>query len=311
MNDVTLRQLRAFEATMRLGRISAAATELHVTAPAIGQQLKLLRRTVGVDVAFKTKEGFRPTNAGLELLNAIERIETELNRCGLALSAIAEGSAGTVDFAAVSTAKYFAPLLLARFRDTHPDVRVRLLVGNRRETVARLAAHGADIVVMGRPPRELDLVVADIGPNPHVVVAGPDHPLARRRSVHLTELLDEHFLVREAGSGTRSLADAMFRDANLTPPPASIMSSNETIKQAAIAGLGIGLLSSHTVQAEVDSGRLSVLKVEGLPIVRRWFITRPAEIDLLPAGQAFWDFLVEQAAEHLPVLSARSRGKKR
>lgn len=311
VRELSLRQLRAFEATMRLGRISAAAEELHVTAPAIGQQLKLLRATVGIEVAHKNLDGFVPTMAGQELLNSMRRIETELSRCGAALGAIAEGSAGTVDLAAVSTAKYFAPILLAQFRQTHPDITVSLLIANRQETVKRLETHGADIVIMGRPPRELDLVVEDLGPNPHVIVAHPDHPLASRRKVALTDLLAEEFLVREPGSGTRSLADAMFRDASLTPPPASVMDSNETIKQATMAGLGIGLLSSHTVQAEVQSGRLKVLAVEGLPIVRRWSITRPAEVELLPAGQQLWDFLVKHGSVYLPKLSARSRGTKR
>lgn len=307
MQDVSLRQLRAFEATMRLGRISAAAAELHVTAPAVGQQLKLLRQAIGVEVSIKTQDGFTPTNAGLELLGAIHRIETELTRCRSALSAISAGSAGTVDVAAVSTTKYFVPYLLARFRETHPDIQVRLTVGNRRATVELLANHGADMVVMGRPPRELDLITSNIGPNPHVVVASPDHPLTRRRSVPLTDLLDEPFLVREAGSGTRNLADAMFRDRSLTPPSATIMASNETIKQAAIAGLGIGLLSSYTVQMEVEAGRLKVIPVRGLPIIRHWFTARPEGIRLLPAAQAFWDFLVQDAAQHLPKLSAQSR----
>lgn len=306
--DVSLRQLRAFEATMRHRRISAAAEELHVTAPAIGQQLKSLRQSVGVEISRKTAEGFEPTNAGLELIRSIGRMEAELTRCGDALAAIATGDSGSVNLAAVSTAKYFAPILLAEFRKTHPDVQIHLLVGNREETVDRLEIHGADVAVMGRPPRGLDLVVADIGPNPHVVLANPEHPLANQKSVSIVDLLDQHFLVRELGSGTRSLADAMFRSENLTPPPASVMTSNETIKQAILAGLGIGLLSSHTVEAEVESGRLAVLAVEGLPIIRRWYITRPADLELDPAAQSFWDFLVADAAGHLPTLSAKTQG---
>lgn len=306
--DITLRQLRAFEATMRHRRISAAADELHVTAPAVGQQLKSLRQSVGVDLSRKTVDGFEPTNAGRELIRSMGRIEAELSRCGEALAGIATGAVGSVNFAAVSTAKYFAPILLAEFRKTHPEVQIHLLVGNRGDTVERLDVHGADMAVMGRPPRELDLVVAEIGPNPHVILASPDHRLAKQAHVTLTDLLDEHFLVRELGSGTRTLADGLFRNENLVPPPASVMSSNETIKQAMIAGLGIGLLSSHTVQAEVESGRLVVLPIEKLPIKRRWFVTRPADLELDPSAQSFWDFLVAEAAQHLPTLSAASRG---
>lgn len=301
MDDVTLRQLRALRATAHEGTIAAAARVLHVTAPAVGQQLRLLEKLVGLPLLERTGDGFRPTPAGSELLESAERIDAELARCAEVIELHRGASLGRIRFGAVSTAKYFAPHLLASFWHEHPDVEVELLIGNRAETIARVTDREVDLAIMGRPPEGLQMELAEIGDHPHVIIAEPHHPLVGRRRLTMRRLRDERFLLRESGSGTRSLTERVFAELDHEPTVGMEIQSNETIKQAVMAGLGIALISAHTIAAEVDDGRLAVLDVVGLPLVRHWRVMRRAGTPLLPASAALWDFLVEEAREHLPA----------
>lgn len=302
MRDVTLKQLRSLAATLDQGTITGAAQVLHVTPPAVSQQLRLLERSAGLPLMERGIGGFRPTDAGRELAEATARIEAEVDRCARALEAIASGSGGRVVFGAVSTAKYVAPQILASFWTRHPDIEVRLEIGNRQETIALLENGDVDLVMMGRPPDELALEIAAIGDHPHVVIAPPGHPLTTGARVEVDGLVDHPFLIRERGSGTRQVFEELFRHRGIPVPGGMEMSSNETIKQAVIAGLGIALISAHTIAAEIGDGRLVVLDVEGLPIMRRWQVVRRADRRTLPPASAMWDFLVEHAAEHFPDL---------
>ncbi|HKE75705.1 MAG TPA: LysR family transcriptional regulator [Acidimicrobiales bacterium] len=304
MREATLKQLRSLVAVARTGTIAAGAQRLHVTAPAVGQQLKLLEQAVGMPVLVRSPDGFRPTDAGRELLAVADRIEAELEGCALTLDLIREGKVGSVTLGAVSTAKYFAPQLLAAFWDRHPDIEVTLVIGNRSEIVEAITAHEVDITVMGRPPAGLALETTEIGEHPHVVVAAPDHPRVGQR-VTRRALGRETFLVREPGSGTRQLAERLFAGAEIAPRVGMEITSNETIKQAVIAGLGVALISAHTVAAEVHDGRLVCLDVDGFPVVRHWYGVRHAAGQHLPACEALWAFLGERGREHLPAVESR------
>jgi LysR family transcriptional regulator, low CO2-responsive transcriptional regulator len=299
VRDVTLKQLRSLVATLEAGTVARAALRLHVTAPAVSQQLRLLERRVGVPLAERTPDGLRATVAGRELVAATARIEAEMARCARAIEAIANGSGGHVAFAAVSTAKYVAPQILADFWALYPDVEVQLVIGNREETIELLEHGDVDLVMMGRPPSGLQLETELLGDHPYVVIAAPDHPLTARRDIPLAELTRERFLIRERGSGTRQVFEELFQQHQVQPPAGAEISSNETIKQAVIAGLGVALISAHTMAAEAADGRLAVLDVEGLPVIRWWKVVRRADRQILPAAAAFWTFLVEEAGVHL------------
>ncbi len=301
MKDVTLKQLRSLATTLEAGSVVAAAKRLHITPPAVSQQLQLLQRSIGLTLMERSSDGLKATDAGRELLETTARIDAELARCVRALDAIAKGSGGHVVFGAVSTAKYVAPQILAAFWAEHPDIDVQLAIGNREETIERLGHGDADLVMMGRPPPGLQLETALIGDHPHVVIASPDNPLTKRRNLHIEELAGHRFLIRERGSGTRQVFEELFQQRRVQPPSGMEMSSNETIKQAVIAGLGIALISAHTIAAEVADGRLSVLDIEGLPVMRWWQVMRRSDRHLLPPAAAMWDFLVEHAIEHLPA----------
>ncbi len=301
IHDATLKQLRSFGAAVRQGTIAAAAEQLHLTAPAVGQQLKLLERAVGVPLLDRTADGLVPTDAGRELLAAADRIDDELDSCSRAIDLIRLGKIGSVTLGAVSTAKYFAPGLLAAFWHSHPDVDVKLQVGNRQETIDAIADHGVDIAIMGRPPAELALDARVLGPHPHVIIAAPSHPLAGAELIRPKQLHNERFLLREVGSGTRSLTEWLFVTANIQPRISMEITSNETIKQAVMAELGVALISAHTVSAELADGRLVMLRVDKTPIMRQWIAVRRQPGHLAPAAQLLWDFLGERAREHLPV----------
>ncbi|MEK7292398.1 MAG: LysR substrate-binding domain-containing protein, partial [Actinomycetota bacterium] len=207
MRDATLKQFRSLAATIKAGTMVGAAKELHVTPPAVAQQLRLLERSVGIPLLDRGPDGPRPTDAGREILVMISRVEAELEGCRRQLELIRDGKIGSVSFGAVSTAKYFAPQLLAAFWELHPMVDVKLVVGNRDEIIRGLSAYDLDQVIMGRPPDQLDLETSVIGAHPHVIVASPRHHLTQHVEIPQSALARERFLVREQGSGTRMLTD--------------------------------------------------------------------------------------------------------
>jgi DNA-binding transcriptional LysR family regulator len=212
---------------------------------------------------------------------------------------------GRVAVGVVSTAKYFAPNLVAAFAKAHPGVEIRLRVGNRDDIVEALRAFQVDVAIMGTPPRDVPVEASLIDDHPLVIVAPPDHPLAGRRRIAKAELAGETFLMREEGSGTRTSMEVYLdglprRAGNLRIE----MGSNETIKQAVMAGLGIAFISAHTVAAEVESGRLVALDVEGLPVRRQWFVVRRTDKAMMPAVEAFAAFLVREGAGYLPRYAA-------
>lgn len=249
----------------------------------------------------------RPTSAGREVLAALSRIEAALADCAAGIDTLRGLGRGEVAIGAVSTAKYFAPFALAAFQRAHPGIELSVRVGNRQQIVALLEAFELDIAITGYPPERLKLERAVIGEHPHVIIAAPDHRLVRRRRIPLDGLGGETFLLREPGSGTRDLMRRLFGAAMPPGRSAVELGSNETIKQAVMAGMGIALLSAHTVAAEVNDGRIAVLDVEGLPIVRQWFVVRRQDARVLPAAQALWQHFLKEGGRFLPALAPRFR----
>jgi DNA-binding transcriptional LysR family regulator len=298
---VTLRQLRAFAAVTASGSISAAAQALAVTPPAVSLQMRQLEDAAGLPLLDRSRGSMRPTDAGRVLLRSIAEIETALSASAEQFAALRGIERGRVAVGVVSTAKYFAPHALALFSREHPGIDVRLVVGNRGEVLAALRDMSIDFALTGRPPEDFPVDRGVIGDNPHIIVGPPEHPLAHERDVPLARLAGETFLLREEGSGTRALMQRLFSDAGLSPNLGMEIGSNETVKQAVMAGLGIALLSAHTVSAELEDGRLVSFDIPGLPIVRQWYVTKKRERHLLPAAQALWDFFEKRSADYLPA----------
>jgi DNA-binding transcriptional LysR family regulator len=201
---------------------------------------------------------------------------------------------GRIDLAVVSTAKYFVPMLLVRFGQLNPGIHVQLSIDNRENVLGLLARSEADLVIMGRAPSHLECQAKPFATNPLAIVAPPDHPLARRKNLPFSALADYKFVVREEGSGTRAAMQRLFEDNKTALQVVMAMPSNETVKQAVMAGMGLSFLSMRTVRHELASGHLALLDVVGLPQINHWYVTHLNSKKLSPAALAFKDFLIEQ-----------------
>jgi len=301
MHNLSLRQLEAVREVGRCGTMIKAAKVLCVTPAALTSRVKLLEDELGLQV-FEHFEGrLRLTEAGKEVIAAAARIDNVISDLLGTLQGTNGMLGGRIRIGAVSTAKYFAPRLIAAFMKQHPEIGLRLCIQNRRDIVSMLCDYEIDIALMGGPPEAFSVKSEPIGPHPHVIIAPPDHPLTREARISKTELASQNFIVREEGSGTRSMFDNFFSGLAMRPYKVRMeIGSNETIKQAVMAGLGISLISAHTIQAEITSGRLVILKMEGLPIMRKWFAIQRADRMLSPAGRAMWTFMVKKGADFLP-----------
>ncbi len=304
MRNVTRRQLRAFAAVVTAQGFSGAAKALHVTQPAVSLQVKELEAACGLPLLDRSGRRIRPTEAGREILRVSQAFEREMRSAEERLSALKGLRGGRLTVAVISTAQYFGPRLLAAFRERHPEVELRLHVFNREAVIRHLEEDDVDLAIMGRPPQEIETLSEPFAPNPHVMVAYPGHPLAGRRRIDLRQLLDDTIIAREPGSGTRGLADGLFARHHLQFRPTLVISSNEAIKQAVIAGMGVAFLSLHTVGVEVAQGTLKVLDVPDLPVVRRWYVVHRRDRRLAPAAQAFRDFMVRDAGAVVAGLMA-------
>ncbi|MGF1628571.1 MAG: LysR substrate-binding domain-containing protein [Kiloniellaceae bacterium] len=301
LRSLSLKQLRAFAATMRTGSVTQAAQALFVTPPAVTTHLKSLERIVGQAIYQKNPEGPEPTEVGQELLEAADEIEKVIERSRVKIEALAAGATGSVSLGVVSTGKYFAPGIVARFRQEHPDIRVRLAIGNRTEIIKGLERREYDLLIMGRPPAHVAVEREVLGDHPHILVAAPDHPLVGDPEILPEDLLRETFLAREEGSGTRALMTRFLDRIGGGRTFSTVeMGTNETIKQAVMAGLGIAVISAHTCHAELAEGKLATLQVEGLPLVRQWFLIHRADRELTRAAEVLRRFIIARKGEILP-----------
>lgn len=301
MKRVTIKQLESVRAVAEAGTIVKAAEQLNVTPAALTSRIQLLEEDAGVALFDRAGARLRLTVAGEEVVNAAHGIERVLTHLDVTLGALRGARSGRIAVGIVSTAKYIAPRLVAAFARQNPHIEVTITVGNRSEMVAQLRDHRLDVCLMGRPPADFPVESVAIGEHPQVIVAAPDHPLVGQKQIGKAALAQENFIIREEGSGTRAVFDYFFSDVPVRHPTVNIeIGSNETIKQAVMAGLGLALLSAHTIEAEVVSGRLAVLDVAGLPLLRQWFVVRRADRAPTPLAQAIWDFAVEEAPKLLP-----------
>jgi len=296
VRHATLRQLRVFSAVARTLSFSAAARELHLTQPAVSIQVKQLAEDAGLPLFEQIGKKVYLTEAGRELARYATGITEMLREAGETLDALRGVRGGVLKIGVVSTAKYFAPTLLAEFTRAHADVRIKLTVANREDVVEALAANDIDLAIMGTPPKGLATTDEVFASHPHAVIAAPDHPLAGRRRIPLARFAGEHFLIREAGSGTRGAMERIFAERGVSIGASMEMSSNETIKQAVMAGMGVSFLSLHTVGLELAAGRLVILDVVGLPVMRQWHATHLRDKRLSPAAHRFREFLLERGA---------------
>jgi len=304
IQHVSLRQLKVFEMAAATGSFSKAAELLHLTQPGVSMHIKELEINAGLPLFERLGKKLFVTEAGQELLARAREILRSLKDAEDALDGLKGLRRGRINLAVVSTAKYFAPRLLAKFREEHPLVEIRLAVNNRNSVIEQLVANEVDLAIMGRSPQSLDTIAEPFAQNPHVIIAAPDHPLASRRRIPEAEVAREMFIVREPGSGTRLAMQQFFEERNLAIKVGMEMASNETIKQAVMAGMGLSFISRHTINLEIQTQPLVVLDVRSMPVVRLWHVAHLARKRLSPTAAAFKQFVITHGRELLLVPAA-------
>lgn len=292
---ITLRQFQVFEAAARLGGYTRAAETLHLSQPAVSMQIRQLEEQVGMPLFDQIGKKIHLTDAGRTLYQHAQNILAQVHEVQLELEEMRGVRRGQLNITIASTANYFAPRLLAAFCQRYPEVKISLDVSNREHILALLNEADKDLALMGRPPEASDLVAHPFMENPLVVIAAPSHPLAGAHGIPLARLAQESFISREAGSGTRMAAQRFFDAAGTRMNITMEMSSNEAIKQAVEAGLGLGVVSLHTLEMELALKRLTVLDVVGFPIMRYWYVVHREGKRFSAVAQAFLDFVMQEA----------------
>ncbi len=299
VRHASLRQLQVFEAVARLGSFTHAAEELFLAQPTVSMQLKKLADTIGMPLLEQVGRRIQLTDAGREVYAACQEVLAVLANLEMKLADIKGLKRGYLRLAVISSAKYLAPHLLGRFCRLHPGLEVSLKVTNRERLLEWMASHVYDLFIFGQPPQGLEVEAYPLIPNPLVVMAARDHPLVNVANIPLERLLEEPFIMREPGSGTRDALLRLFEKKGLPAPVARMeFGSNEAIKQAIVAGLGISVLSLHSLVLEGTSGPIAILDVQGFPIQRHWYVVHPKGRKLSIVAQAFLEY-VKQEGRHI------------
>ncbi len=299
MKNATFRQLRVFNEVARHLSFARAAENLHLTPPAVTMQVKELEGHVGMPLFERQGKQVSLTTTGEYMLVYTRRILATVKDAEDAAARLQRAETGVLTIGMVSTAKYFMMKMLAEFRSKHVGVELKPVIGNRDQLVQMLQNNEVDIAVMGRPPKELLTRAEPFAAHPHVFVSTPGHVLAQRGHLSVEDLRPYDFIVREPGSGTRSAMEKFFVEARVKPRLQIQLHSNETLKQAVMAGLGIGFISLHTIGLELQHGLIALLDVEGAPVVRAWNVVHTQSKMLSPAAEAFRYFMLEQGEAHL------------
>lgn len=297
---VTFRQMQVFESVARHRSYTRAAEVLYLSQPAVSLQIKQLENNLGIALFEKLGKKIYLTEAGREFFAYSKRITQQLNEAEAVLEDLKGVTRGRLSVSVASTANHFATRLLAEFSKRHPGTTISLDVTNRKSLLYQLDANEIDLVIMGKPPEEMDLLTEAFMDNPLVIIAPPDHRLAKSKHIPLSDLQQETFVVRELGSGTRIAMERFFSEKGVTLTTGMEMTSNEAIKQAVEAGLGLGIVSIHTLELELETKCLKVLDAEDFPILRHWYLVTRQGKRLSPIAQAFHGFVLKEAGELMP-----------
>jgi DNA-binding transcriptional LysR family regulator len=299
--NITLKQFKILEAIVEQRNYTEAAKSLFMTQPAVSMQVKQMEEQIGLPLFEREGKQASPTEAGLELLHYAQNIRQQINEASEVMEELRGLKRGKLHLTMASTANYFAPQLIAAFHHKYPAARVTLDVTNRTGLLDALDNNTTDMVIMGTPPDGHQLTGIPFLENPLVVVAWPEHPLARQKSIRLADVADEDFIVREPDSGTRMATERYFAEHHLRLRPRMEMNRAEAIKQAVMAELGLGIVSLHTIEMELALKRLVILNVEDFPIMRQWNIVYRDGKRFAAIPDAFKTFVQENARELIDI----------
>ncbi len=294
MIQATLHQLKVFETTARHGSFTKAAEELEITQPTVSSQVKQLSKTIGLPLFEQIGKQLYLTQAGQELLLTCHDIFERLDNFEMKVSDLRGNKQGKLRLSVITTAKYFIPRLLGSFCELYPNIDISLQVTNHQQIQRRMLENQDDLYVLSQPPTDIDLKTRVFLDNPLVVIARKDHPLATKRNIPLKELENYPFIMRELGSGTRKAIQSLFQQHKINVSVRLELGSNEAIKQAIAGGLGISVLSKHTLRNEFSS-EFTILDVQHFPIERYWYAAYLNGKQLSVIAKTFLDYLSETA----------------
>ncbi len=306
MRNVTIRQLQIFAEATQLESFALVAEKLHITPAAVSFQIKQLESMVGFALFERVGKKSVLTTPGITLLGYAQSVLLALKDADQALRAMNGLTGGRLSIGLISTAKYIVPHILARFQAENPGTEISLYDGNRQEIFDALVSGKVDLAVTGQVPADLPISAVPFVSNPSIIAAAPEHMLTAYDHLPLTSVIGEPFIAREVGSGTRQLMDDFFGGFGLRPRISMTTSSNETIKQAVIAGMGLALLSRHTIGLELRLGLLKELPIEGLPLRRSWYIAHRQGMPMLPIHTHVLRFLLERGQTIIDTLEHRN-----
>ncbi|MBD3883497.1 LysR family transcriptional regulator [Phormidium tenue FACHB-886] len=297
MIHATLHQLKVFEATARHGSFTRAAEELFLTQPTVSMQVKQLTKAIGLPLFEQVGKRLYLTDAGRELFSTCKEIFQRLDQLEMTVADLKGMKQGKLRLAVITTTKYFMPRLLGPFCQQYPGIDVSLTVTNHERVIERLANNQDDLYVMSQLPEGMDIKAHAFLENPLVVVAPHDHPLVKERQIPLKRVVEEMFIMREPGSGTRSTFQSLLDAQNLTVKVRLELGSNEAIKQAIVGGLGLSVLSRHTLMIDGSNSELAILDVQGFPIAREWYAVYLAGKQLSVVANTFLEYLKQAAPQ--------------
>lgn len=297
MQNATLHQLRVFAAVASHNSFTRAAEELFLTQPTVSMQVKQLAKTVGMPLFEQVGKKLYLTEAGKELYATCQDVFERLDQFEIAVANIKGLKQGTLRIAVVTTAKYVIPRILGPFCQRHPGIDVSLTVTNHEFLIDSLNANGHDLYILSQPPEDIDVKVMPFLENPLVVLAAHNHSLAKEKNISLARIAEEPFILREPGSGTRKEVQKLFESHNLPLKVKLDLGSNETIKQAVAGGLGISVLSKHTLALEGANSQIAILDVVGFPIQKHWYVVHTTGKQLSAIAEAFYDYLMNEGKQ--------------
>ncbi len=294
--NITFRQLQVFESVAKHLSFTNAAQELFLTQPAVSMQVKQLEGVIGLPLFEQLGKSIYLTEAGKVTLRYSSEIRRQLIEAEKELDDLKGIEGGLLQISVATTVNYFAANLLSKFCQQYSHVRVHLDVTNRAALVAKLEANETDLVLMGSPPDDMDLISEPFMENPLVIIAPISHPLVNESNIPLRKLKDDPLIMREVGSGTRTAIERYFIEKKNFKLVSTIeMNSVEAIKLSVEAGLGLGIVSLHTLKLELEAKKLKVLDVKGFPIMRKWHIIYRKGKRLSIAAESFRQYILTSA----------------
>ena len=305
LRQVTLHQLRLFASLARHLNMTRAAEEMHVTPSAFSIQIKQLSQGLGLPLHEQAGKRLFLTEAGRAVAAASRDALERLDLLGMELAEMQGLERGRLQLAMITTARYFATRLIGDFCRAHPEIEFALEVVNREQILERMRQNLDDLYIMGRVPDDLDVVAAPFADNPLVVLAPAGHPLTGEKKITPARLEREPFILREPGSGTRQATERYFAEHRIRPATRMTLGSDETIKQAVAAGLGLAVLSRQVLTLDPALGALRELDIEGFPLPRQWYVVYLRDKKLSPLARAFLALLKEERG-HAPPSPPRA-----